>query len=143
MGYGPGVVLYTIFGFFAGYAGFLLWRMFLGLDSDRYPLKSYGDMAFRLYGRGVQHTVSVLQSIQLLFNVGIIIVINGLSLEQIVTGSGAGEKCFIILVFVWALAGISDLGGPPGSLSLTLMHSARCAGGLCPLSTQMLTSQPR
>ena len=108
MGYGPAVVLYTVFGFFAAYGGFLLWKMFLALDSDRYPLMSYGDMAFRLYGSITRHFVNVLQSIQLLFNVGIIVVVNGLSLEEIVSGSGSGEKCFIILVFVWAVAGSSQ-----------------------------------
>ena len=105
MGYGPAIVLYTVFGFLAAYGGFLLWRMFLGLDSDRYPLKSYGDVAFRVYGGAARHVVNVLQSVQLLFNVGILVVLNGLSLEEIVTGSPSGEQCFIILVFVWAIAG--------------------------------------
>ena len=105
MGYGPSVILYTVFAIFAIYGGFLLWKMFLGLDSDRYPMRSYGDLGFRIYGRVARHSFNVLQSFQLLFNVGILVVINGLTLEEIVTGSGADSKCFIILVFVWALAG--------------------------------------
>lgn len=39
MGYGPGVALYTVFGLFAAYSGFQLWKIFLAMDSDRYPLK--------------------------------------------------------------------------------------------------------
>ena len=97
MGYGPGVILYTIFGIMAGYGGFLLWRIFLGMDSDRYPLKTYGDVAFRIYGTFCRHLVNGLQSVQLLFNVGIIIIANGQSLAQI-SKDGA---CFIILCFVW------------------------------------------
>jgi hypothetical protein len=105
MGYGPGVVLFTIFGILAAYGGFLLWRMFLGLDSDRYPLKTYGDIAFRVFGTTARHSVNVLQSVQLLFNVGIIIVASGLGLEQIITGAGKNSVCFIVLCFIWAIAG--------------------------------------
>ena len=108
MGYGPGVILYTIFGFFAGYGGFCLWKTFLGLDSDRYPLNSYGDMAFRVFGNWARHLVNFLQSIQLLLNVAIIIVVNGNSLDEIVAGSGRASVCYIILIFVWALAGESS-----------------------------------
>lgn len=108
MGYGPGVILYTIFGILAGYAGFLLWKCFLGLDSDRYPLSSYGDMAYRIFGNWARHVINFLQSIQLLINVAIIIVINGQSLEEIVQGSrGGGSVCYIILIFVWGIAGMS------------------------------------
>jgi hypothetical protein len=78
--------------------------MFLALDSDRYPFKTYGDVAFRVFGSGFRHFVNVLQSIQLVLAVGIIIVNNGLSLEQIVNGSGS-YACFIVLCFVWAIAG--------------------------------------
>lgn len=107
MGYGPGVVLYTIFGLFAAYGGFLLWKMFLQLDSDRYPIKSYGDIGFRVYGTIVRHCVNFLQSFQLLFNVGIIIVTNGQGLSQMAAKpDGTGRVCYIILCFVWAIAGM-------------------------------------
>ena len=89
----------------ASYGGYLLWKMFLGLDSDRYPVKTYADIAFRIYGSVARYVVSLLQSIQLLFNVGIIILINGLSLEQIITGSGRTAVCFVVLCLIWAVAG--------------------------------------
>lgn len=68
MGYGPGVILYTVFGIMAGYGGFLLWRMFLGLDSDRYPLKTYGDIAFRVFGSVCRYVVNTVQSVQVTFS---------------------------------------------------------------------------
>jgi len=77
MGYGSGITLYTVFGALSGYSGWLLWQMFLNLDSKEYPMKTFGDFAFRLYGTVARHVVNVLQSIQLLFNVGIIIISNG------------------------------------------------------------------
>lgn len=51
------------------YTGLILWRLFVRLDSERYPLRSYGDMAERLFGRTARHVVNVLQSIQLVVNV--------------------------------------------------------------------------
>jgi hypothetical protein len=63
MGYGPGVALYTVFGALAGYTGWLLWRMFLMLDSNQYPMKTYGDFAFRIFGGFARHIVNILQSI--------------------------------------------------------------------------------
>lgn len=44
--------------------GYQLWIMFMHLDSDRYPLKTYGDIAFRIYGPWARYTVNVLQSLQ-------------------------------------------------------------------------------
>lgn len=101
LGYGPGIVLYTIFGALAGYSGWQLWRMFLRLDSDRYPLKTYGDVAFRIYGTWARMTVNLLQSIQLLCNVGVIIISNAQSLSQITTGS----LCFVVCAIIFTIAG--------------------------------------
>ena len=83
--------------------------MFLQLDSDRYPVKTYGDIAFRVYGQTVRHGVVFLQSFQLVFNVGIIVVINGQSLSQMVAkGPNLDQNgaCFIVLCFVWAISGM-------------------------------------
>lgn len=71
--------------------------MYLGMVSDRYPLKTYSDISFRIFGSGARYAVNILQPVQLLFNVGIIIIVNGQSLAQ-VSSNGA---CFIILCFVW------------------------------------------
>lgn len=105
MGYGPGVVLFTIFGFMAAYGGFLLWRMFLALDSDRYPLRTYSDIAHRVYGPAFRHVVNILQSTQLIMNVGMIVVGNGQSLMQIINGANQ-NFCFIVLCFIWAVFGM-------------------------------------
>ncbi|KAI4254397.1 MAG: hypothetical protein L6R42_007211 [Xanthoria sp. 1 TBL-2021] len=100
-GYAPASILYFIFGVFAAYGGALLWQVFLQLASDRYPLRCDGDIAYRVAGSIARHTVSIVQSVQLLFNVGIIIIQKGQGLAQISKGS----VCFIVLCFVWAIAG--------------------------------------
>jgi hypothetical protein len=81
--------------------GWLLWRMFLGLDSHEYPCQTYGDIAFRIYGSLMRHTVNILQSIQLIFNVGIIIISNGQALSQI----SKFKLCYAVCCLVWALCG--------------------------------------
>ncbi len=89
--------------------GFLLWKMFLALDSDKYPLKTYGDIAFRVYGSVIRHGINFLQVFQLLFNVGIIIISNGQSLSQMAAKGpelNQNGACFIVLCFVWAIAGM-------------------------------------
>ncbi|KAI9716609.1 MAG: hypothetical protein M1828_007642 [Chrysothrix sp. TS-e1954] len=101
LGWGPGVALFTVFAGMAIYSGFLLWQMFMGLDSYEFPLKSYGDIAYRLYGQWLRILFNVLQGIQLLLNVGQIIISNGEALSQ----ASKFKLCFAICCLVWALAG--------------------------------------
>jgi hypothetical protein len=102
MGYGPGVTLYTIFGILAGYTGWQIWQMFLRLDSDQYPIKTFGDIAFRTYGRVARHLMNILQTIQLIFNVGVIIIQNGQGLYQI-----NSNICYIVCCVIWAVCGFA------------------------------------
>lgn len=73
-------------GLIAAYTGLLLWFLFLKVDSDRYPVKTYGDLSERVFGRWAYHLVNVLQSVQLIVNVGTICLSNGQSLSQISKG---------------------------------------------------------
>jgi hypothetical protein len=102
MGYGPGIALYTVFGGFAMYSGFQLWKVFMYLDSDKYPMKSYADCFFRVYGRWARHGVNLLQAIQLLFTVSILILSNGQSISQI----SKGNICFIVCLVIFMAAGM-------------------------------------
>lgn len=101
MGWGPGIALYTVFAGLAGYSGYLLWVTFMGLDSYQFPLRSFGDMGFRLYGRWMRYLFNILQSIQLLLNVGLIVISNGEALSQ----AAKFKLCFIICCLIWALVG--------------------------------------
>lgn len=94
MGYGPGFALYTSFGILGCYSGIQLWQMFVGLDSTRYPLRNYGDLAFRIYGNWARMVTNVLQTFQFFLNVALIIESNGQALAQMATGkSGNGYIC--------------------------------------------------
>jgi Transmembrane amino acid transporter protein len=101
LGWGPAVALYTVFGTLSGYTGYQLWRMFIQMDSDRYPMKDFGDFGFRVYGTWCRHLCNVLQSFQFFFNVALIIISSGQSISQM----AKGNLCFIICVLVSAIAG--------------------------------------
>lgn len=101
MGWGPGIALFTVFAGLAIYSGYLLWDTFMGLDSYQYPIRSFGDLGFRLYGPWMRYLINSLQSIQLLLNVGLIVISNGEALSQV----AKFKLCFVICCLVWAIVG--------------------------------------
>ena len=101
LGFGPGISLFTVFGALSGYTGYQLWRIFIQMDSDRYPMKGYGDIAFRIYGQWARHVANVLQSFQFLLNVSLIIITSGQSISQM----SLAKLCFVVCVLVSALSG--------------------------------------
>ena len=102
LGYVPGSLLYLLFGAAAAYTGFLLWGQFLVLDSQKYPLQSFGDVVGRIYGKYTRYGVDCLQILQLLCNVAVIILGNGQGLSQVAKGKG----CYTVLILVWAIIGM-------------------------------------
>ncbi|KAK2594759.1 hypothetical protein QQS21_007506 [Conoideocrella luteorostrata] len=108
MGYGPGVALYTVFGAMAGYSGWIIWKSFLGLDSDRYPVYTYGDIYFRLFGRIPQILLNIMLGLQLLLSVCSLILSNGQSISQISQGdhgSNGNGICFVACLVIFMAAG--------------------------------------
>jgi hypothetical protein len=106
MGFGPGFALYTVFGLMAGYSGMQLWKIFIGLDSTRYPMRNYGDVAFRIYGAWARIGVNVLQSFQFFLNIVLLIESNGQGLAQMAVGkSGNGFLCFVVAELIFMLLG--------------------------------------
>lgn len=83
-------------------SGFQLWKIYLALDSDRYPMKSYADPFFRIYGRWARHGVNILQSVQLLLTVSALILGNGQSISQV----SKGTICFIACLIIFMAAGM-------------------------------------
>ncbi|KIJ93769.1 hypothetical protein K443DRAFT_111538 [Laccaria amethystina LaAM-08-1] len=104
VGWVPGISFrrFTILGVLALYTGLILWRLFVRLDSLKYPLKTYGDMAERIFGKIARHVCTVLQSLQLLVNVATICLSNGQALSQITKG----KLCFIVCIVIWAILGM-------------------------------------
>jgi hypothetical protein len=84
LGYGPGVLVYTFFFILAFCGGQVLWRLYMKMDSERYPITCYADLGERTYGKIVRHCFNILQTLQLLFNVAILIIGCGTKLTTII-----------------------------------------------------------
>ena len=107
LGYGPGVALYTVFGAMSYYSGWIIWKVFCGLDSDRFPCRGYGDFFNRIFGSWARHFINLAQALQLLLTVSVIILSNGQSISQISRGS-SGESigiCFVACMIIFMAAG--------------------------------------
>ncbi|RYP68769.1 hypothetical protein DL771_006499 [Monosporascus sp. 5C6A] len=108
LGYGPGVALYSLFGLMSYYSGWILWKVFLALDSDKYPVRGYGDYFSRIFGPRARHFINVAQSIQLLLLVSVQILSNGQSISQISRGPSGDNMgiCFVACPLIFMTAGL-------------------------------------
>ncbi|CAK5267813.1 unnamed protein product [Mycena citricolor] len=102
VGWVPGIILYFIMGLVALYTGLILWRLFVRLDSLRYPVLSYADLAERIFGTWARRVSLVLQSLQLVVFVGIICLGNAQALTQV----AKHRLCFSICIVIWAFLGM-------------------------------------
>ena len=75
--------------------------MYIHLDSDRYPLRNYGDLAFRIFGGWARNVVNVLQGFQLFFDVALLTLATGQGISQL----ARGRICFIVCIFIFCCAG--------------------------------------
>jgi amino acid permease len=106
VGYGPGIALYLVFGIAAAFSGWILWRVFLALDSSRYPLLSYGDTFFRVYGKNSRHFINVTQSLQQFMTVAVLILSCGTIISQLANESICFIACMIIFMVVGMCLGL-------------------------------------
>jgi len=114
MGYGPGVALYIIFGIAAGFSGWAIWRVFMGLDSSRYPMVSFGDPFFRLFGPKSRHFINAAQSLQQFLTVAVLVLANAQIIAQLANNSICFVACMIIVMaigmFVGSIRSLQKLG---------------------------------
>lgn len=104
-GYVPGVLLYVFMGGMAYYCGALLWWLYVKLDSDRYPVKSYSDITERVAGRAFRLFVTWLVFIHMIVNVATTSLAAAQSLVQVVESRG-GKLCFVVAIIIWILVGM-------------------------------------
>ncbi|MCJ1333212.1 hypothetical protein MMC10_009906 [Thelotrema lepadinum] len=101
LGYGPGVALFTVFGFMAGYSGYLIWHVFLGVDSHEFPARNYGDLAFRTWGRIARHSLNFLQAVALLLLLGQVVILFGQNISQM----SQFRLCYAVCPLLFVIAG--------------------------------------
>ncbi|KAF9439890.1 hypothetical protein P691DRAFT_780179, partial [Macrolepiota fuliginosa MF-IS2] len=102
VGWVPGILLYFFMAAIALYTGIILWRLFVRLDSLRYPLRTYSDIVERIYGKRARQVTSFLQNLQLIVVVGVNCLANGQAFSQITKG----KVCFSVCIVIWTLIGM-------------------------------------
>lgn len=109
VGYGTGVALYVLFGFAALASGFMLWKVFVTMDSARYPMLSYGDLFFRVFGPKTRHFINISQSIQQFCTVMVLILSKGRTISQLSQiGKAADDNglCFVACMIIIMACGM-------------------------------------
>ncbi|KAJ2983586.1 hypothetical protein NUW58_g6224 [Xylaria curta] len=101
LGYGPGVGIFTAFGIVSCYSGYLIWRIFMGVDSHEFPARNYGDLAFRAWGKTARHVVNVLQAIGLLLLLGQVTILFGQNISEM----SKYRICYIVCPLIFVVAG--------------------------------------
>jgi hypothetical protein len=93
----------------ASISGWYVWGVYMHMDSDRYPLRDFGQAFFRVFGKEVRHMINVLQSLQMFMLVAVLILSLGGSVSQVSIGKdGANGNgvCFIVCLLIIAILGM-------------------------------------
>jgi len=84
----------------AGYSGYLIWHVFLGLDSYQFPIRNYGDLAFRTWGTTARYVTNIMQALGLLLLLGQVTIQYGENISQVSRFRVCYAVCPVIFVCV-------------------------------------------
>ena len=86
---------------------YLLWHIFLGVDSHEFPAKNYGDIAFRTWGTTARHITNFVQALALLLILGQVTIQYG----QNISAVSKFKLCYIVcpLIFIVFGFGITQI----------------------------------
>ncbi|RWA06914.1 hypothetical protein EKO27_g8179 [Xylaria grammica] len=101
LGYGPGIGIFTAFCVVSIYSGYLIWKVFMGVDSHEFPARNYGDLAFRSWGSTARHIVNVLQAVALLLLLGQVTILFGQNISEI----SKYRICYIVCPLIFVIVG--------------------------------------
>ncbi|KAE8448332.1 hypothetical protein EG329_009576 [Mollisiaceae sp. DMI_Dod_QoI] len=104
-GYGLGAGIFVLMGIAAGASGFMIWRTFLALDSSRFPMVTFGDAFFRLFGSKTRHFINILQSFQMFMSVAVVQLGQTLILAQL---AGSANLCLIVCGIISLVVGMAS-----------------------------------
>lgn len=85
----------------AGYSGYLIWRVFLGVDSYEFPARNYGDLAFRTWGQTARYVTNICQALGLLLLLGQVTIQFGENISQV----SKFKLCYVVCPVLFVCAG--------------------------------------
>ncbi|KAJ5489495.1 hypothetical protein N7539_004385 [Penicillium diatomitis] len=104
-GYGLGVGIFALMAFAAFASGLMIWRVFLALDSARFPIVSFGDPFFRLLGPRMRHFINFMQSLQMFLSVAVVLLGNTGIIAQL---GGNINLCYIVCGIISLVVGMAS-----------------------------------
>jgi hypothetical protein len=81
----------------ARYSGYLVWRVFPGVDSHEFPARNYSDLGFRTWGVTVRHVAGVVQALGLLLTLGQVTMLYGENISAISKFNLCYARCSVLL----------------------------------------------
>src|ERR1700759_5261663 len=84
----------------AGYSGYLIWHVFLGIDSYEFPARNYGDLGFRTWGTTARHVTNIMQALGLLLILGQVTIQFGENISKVSKFQLCYAVCPVIFVCV-------------------------------------------
>ena len=85
----------------AGYSGYLIWHVYLGLDSYEFPCRNYGDLAFRTWGTIARYVTNIMQALALLLLLGQVTIQYGQNISQV----SKFRLCYVVCPLLFIIAG--------------------------------------
>lgn len=101
-GYNIAIGVFVLFGIAAMAVSIMIWKVFLGLDSSRFPILSFGDPFFRLFGPKARTFINIMQAFQMFCTVAVILQSN----SQIISQVNGGNLCYIVIGIISVVIGI-------------------------------------
>lgn len=86
-----------------------MWRVYMEMDSDRYPLRDFGQAFFRVYGPAMRHLINILQSLQMFMLVAVLVLSNGGAINQVSLGNNdihGNGLCYIVCLVIFTVLGM-------------------------------------
>lgn len=105
-GYNAAIGVFVLFGIAAMASALMIWKTFLGLDSSRFPILSFGDPFFRLFGPRARIFINITQAFQMFCTVAVIIQGNA----QIMAQLNGGNLCYIVVGIITVIIGVATCG---------------------------------
>ena len=84
----------------AGYSGYLIRYVFLGVDSYQFPARNYGDLGFRTWGTTARYVTNIMQALGLLLILGQVTIQYGENISQVSKFKLCYAVCPVIFVCV-------------------------------------------
>jgi hypothetical protein len=104
-GYGIGVGIFVLMGIAAFLSGLMIWKTFLRLDSSRFPLVTFGDVFFRLFGPKTRHFINILQSLQMFLSVAVVQLSQTNIIAQLAVST---NLCYVVCGVISLLVGMAS-----------------------------------